>query len=66
MNYLLIFLNFFTVFNVFCFKIKIGKNINKYVFNQLEYKKDKDNENVYRLVDGKGIKKNEEALFLLL
>ena len=64
MNYLLIFLNFFSVFSIFSFKIKLGKNIDKFIFDEWESEKNKQYSDSYE-IDG-GVKKIVNETFLLL
>lgn len=68
MRYLYFLLNiFFTInfFNTFSFKIKIGKNLDKFIFDQWETEKERLSK-YFMWRDDKKLRENNESLFLLL
>ena len=66
MNYLVLLFNTFTIFNISAFKIKIGKNIDNFIFKKWEYKKEeKSNYRINKTHEDK-LEKDNEKLFLLL
>ena len=69
MKYLCLLLNiFFSInfFNTFSLKIKIGQNIDKFIFDQWETKKEEKYENRTIISEDGSSNKIEEGLFLLL
>lgn len=69
MKYLCLLLNiFFSIifFNTFSLKIKIGQNIDNFIFNQWETKKEEKYENRTIISEDGSSKKIKEGLFLLL